>query len=111
MEEYSQTEWVEGDFYDVLIEARDYIHIGYRPITHPLPASGRMFLSPIRTLIITKEEQEHSIEIIEDAIEKYLRTLGKRLPDERNREDYAKIDLELFRWAVEELEMLQNLAQ
>ncbi len=94
---------IDGDFRDVLLKVRDYIHLNYRPVTHPLPSSSRMFLSPIRTIILTKGMLSDSIEVIESSIQKYDTTLGERQPDWAHREDYELIDAELFQASLAEI--------
>ncbi len=96
-EAYPNTEFIDGDFIDVLISARDYAHLGASIVQHPLPASIRMMFSPIRSIIIdTDNPSEKSIIIIESAIEKYNLTMGERKPDYENKEDYMQIDLTLL---------------
>lgn len=100
---------VDGDFKDVLNKVRDYVHTGYGLLTHPLPASIRMFHSPVRSILISHEEDINSIEFIESSIEKYDQILGKREPDYNNLADYEKIDLELLESSFEELTWLNSI--
>lgn len=94
---------IDGDFRDVLLKVRDYIHLNYRPVTHPLPSSSRMFLSPVRTIMLTEGMQSDSIDIIESSIQKYDITLGERQPDWMHREDYELIDAEIFQSSLGEV--------
>ncbi len=101
---YSNHIFVNGDFKDVLIKTRDYIHKGYKLETSPLPASIRMLFSPIRTIIISDNRAtEESVLLIEKSIEKYDTTMGKRKPDYKNTDDYSLLDLNLIKNAIREL--------
>lgn len=101
---YSDVEFVEGSFRDVLMKTRDYVHLGYSLVQHPLPASIRMIFSPVRTIIIIDVENDFPSSImIENAIEKYDLTMGKREPDMVNEEDYKALDLSLTNSAIKEI--------
>ncbi len=103
-EKYLNTELVEGDFRDVLIQGRNYIHKGYSLKIHPLPASIRMMYSPFRSLIISDETSlNESVLVMENAIEKYDITMGIRKPDYKNSDDYKVLDLELTESAIREI--------
>lgn len=96
---------VDGLYIDVLYEVRKMIYEGHSLISYPLAASIRMILSPVRSILVSKEKKEvdtRSIDIIEDSINKYLTTLGKRNPDIKNIIDYETIDFELLKSAMEE---------
>lgn len=100
--------FVEGDFLDVLKKTRDFLHNKYLLISHPLPASIRMMLSPTRSIIISKdicsdELFYKSLEIMESSITSYINTLGERKPDYRNLKDYEKIDKSLLLSAFDEI--------
>ncbi len=103
-EKYLGTELVTGDFRDVLIKVRDYIHQGYSLKIHPLPASIRMMYSPFRSLVISDEKNlNESILVMENAIEKYDITMGIRKPDYKNGDDYKVLDLDLAESAIREI--------
>ncbi|MDK6232748.1 GrdX family protein [Aerococcus sp. UMB10185] len=95
--------FVEGGFWDVLIEVRNLIHIGWRPLTHPLPASLRMMLSPVRSVILADVSHDKSYEIIEQSMDLYQRTLGERQADFKNLTDYQRLDQELLMAALADL--------
>lgn len=102
--------WVDGTYLEVLCKARDLIHQGYKLISHPLPASIRMLYSPYRTIILSKDEVqegENSVQVIENSIDKFKFTLGKRSEDRRNACDYAAIDYTLFIAALQEWSLLK----
>ncbi|WP_055079398.1 GrdX family protein [Lagierella massiliensis] len=96
---------VSGDYRDVLIKVRDMVYIGHELISYPLNASIKMFFSPVKSILISKERgsiSEHSIELIENSILKYDFTLGKRKPEYRHKDDYELLDFELYKSSLEE---------
>lgn len=101
-------EWIDGDFYDVLIKSRDLIYTKYKLVNHPLPASIRMFYSPIRSIILDKGKDNRSCQIISDSIEKYNKTMGKRKPDYKNQKDYEFIDKTLLTESLNESVKITN---
>lgn len=109
---YKEVIFVEGGFECVLFKVRDLVHKGYRLINHPLGASSRMFLSPYRSIIIGEKLQEISnveVEMIENSIETYKKNMNIRKPDTVNKEDYALIDSELLKSALEEFRSIKKL--
>lgn len=99
---------VEGSYIDVMTKVRDLVHAGYSLVNHPLPASIRMYYSPIRSIIIKKGGDEKSLITIENSIANYLKTMGKRLPDFKNLLDYEKIDETLFNASLEEYKRIRD---
>lgn len=95
---------VEGGFLEVMTAVRDLIYEGnYRLITHPLPASSRMFLTPARSIIIGKSEADpFSMELIQQSIDNYIKILGRRKADEKYLENYQDLDYRLLLKAIEE---------
>lgn len=96
---------VEGLFKDVLLAARKLIHLGYKLEVSPLPASHRMLLSPVRTLVLSEGTipDQQSMMLIEKELDKYQVTMGVREPDMRNLNDYEFVDKDLALSALEEL--------
>ena len=107
-DEYDNVQFVEGDFKDVLYAVRDLVHIGYRPITHPLPASIRMMLSPVRSILVADQTHPDALRVMEMSMDSYHRTLGQREPDYANRDDYEVIDRQLLQASIEEYKTLSN---
>ncbi len=108
---YKEVIFVEGSFEDVLFKVRDLVHTGFELINHPLGASIRMFFSPYRSIIIGKKSEEANeihIETIENSIANYKKHMKVRNPDIVNREDYALIDSELLKSALEEYKRIYN---
>lgn len=108
---YKEVIFVEGSFEDVLFKVRDLVHTGFELINHPLGASIRMFFSPYRSIIIGKKSEkanETHIETIENSIANYKKHMKVRNPDIVNSEDYALIDNELLKSALEEYKRIYN---
>lgn len=84
--------FVEGGFRDVLVKVRDLVHLGYRPVTHPLPASIRLFLSPVRSVVVEQRSHVDAVSWIEESIDKYDAILGQRQADLDHLTDYEFID-------------------
>lgn len=97
---------VDGDFRDVLVEVRDLIHLGWRPVTHPLPASIRMMYSPVRSVVLSQDTHKESYFIIDQAMDLYGRTMGIREPDYDNLVDYQLLDQELLKSSLADLSIL-----
>lgn len=102
---YKEALFVDGGFEDVLIKVRDLVHQGRELINHPLGASIRMIFSPYRSIIISAENKtinNYHIETIENSLENYKKHMEVRSPDIEHRRDYALIDSELLKSALEE---------
>jgi hypothetical protein len=103
--------FLAGTSLDVLIAARDAIHLGSELLTHPLYGNLRPHQQPFRSILLrnsSKKERDlsaaaclESISTIEEAVLLYS-SHGSRLiapeslPD-ATREDYAFVDSELMR--------------
>ena len=108
---YEEVIFVEGDFEDVLFKVRDLVHTGFELINHPLGASIRMFFSPYRSIIVREKQEKINdvyVETIENSIENYKKHMSVRHPDTVNSEDYALIDAELLKSALDEYERIYN---
>ncbi len=102
------TIYIDGDFIDVLKSVRDHMHKGYLTVSHPLPASIRMILSPVRSVIMVDSYTDQNLynkilEIVENSIISYTNTMGIRKPDYKNIEDYKIIDKNLLYSSFDEL--------
>lgn len=124
--DFSDIEYIEGDFLDVLNRVREKVYSDYILVSHPLGASIRMMFSPVRSIIIDKIDKKlsdteddglddldnlsgESRKVIDEAIEKYAYIMGKRNPDIRNTKDYEKIDYILLKSAIEEINFINNI--
>lgn len=97
---------VDGEFRDVLVKARDMIHAGHKLLVSPLPASIRMFYSPVRSVVVSHSSGEmdlDSVSMIENAINLYDKSMGTRNVDYVNQSDYEVLDYELLQSALAEL--------
>ena len=109
---------VDGSSLDVLIAARNFIHLGSHLLTHPLCGNLRPYQQPFRSVLI----EEHpgglvdleSLSMIEDAVAVYKscedRLLLPEKLDEDARADYAFIDAELMRDSLEQYGQLRREA-
>lgn len=79
--------WQEGGLKEVLIAARDLVHLGWQLVNHPLASSIKPDQSPYKTLVLTqgKGVELQSLRLIEGALaaaEKFGPfTAGKHLAD------------------------------
>jgi len=104
-------QFLPGTPLDVLIAARDAVHLGSELLTHPLYGNLRPNQQPFRSVLLRNFAQNgrnfaaaaylESISTIEEAVLLY-RSYGSRLQAPENlpdaaREDYAFVDSELMR--------------
>jgi len=107
----SRLQFFYGTSLEVLIAARDAIHLGSDLLTHPLCGNLRPNQQPFRSILLQNSEQKErsfnsttyleSISTIEEAVLLY-RSYGSRLLDPESlpaaiREDHAFVDYELMR--------------
>lgn len=101
--------FIDGGYRDVLVKARDLIHIGYKLLTHPLMGSIKPNETPYRTVMVSKDAGEadyDSIILIEEAIMTYDKFARFMRPDrgpntpQRLRDDFMLIDLSLITSAL-----------
>lgn len=105
IESYPNVIAVEGDFKEVLLYIRDRVYSGYRLISHPLPPSSRMFLSPVRSVLLGGKGpiRLRDCELIGQCLVMYDKTTAFRKPDYKHLKDYEFIDRTLLDGALEEL--------
>ena len=109
--ESSRIQFIRGTSLDVLLAARDAIHMGSDLLTHPLYGNLRPNRQPFRSILLQNPAQKErnfntsayleSVSRIEEAILLY-RCYGSRLkaPEsltKATRKDYAFVDCELMR--------------
>ncbi|MDD4297523.1 MAG: GrdX family protein [Ruminiclostridium sp.] len=102
-DKFSNVDFLEGTFEDVLIKSRDLIHQGYELVSYPLGSSIRMNYSPYRSIIIGIKKNcinFFHVETIENSIMQYRKLMDGRKIDYKNSEDYARIDMELLKAAL-----------
>ena len=98
----------QADFMEILYKARDFIHLGYKLLTHPIVSSIKPYETPYKTIVLAYNNGEidlESIELIENSIElsknfldKPIRKLTKNID-----EDFRLIDYELIKGAIESI--------
>lgn len=105
VEKYENVLWVDGTVERTLLKVRDLVHQGYELVSSPLPASLRMLFSPYRSVIVGRKNDELNfghVELIENSIYKYKSNTKQRKTDEKNQDDYQKVDLLLLEAALKE---------
>ena len=92
----------------ILCRVRDLVHRHHQLITHPLAGSIKPNATPYKSIIVTAKPQEEldfmSLRLIEGAIqvaEGMLADKALRAMDEEMKADFALIDLELIKSALE----------
>ena len=79
------------DFMGILYKARDYVHLGYKLLTHPIVSSIKPYETPYKSVVLSKDDTVdlYSLEVIENAIE-----LTKNFLDKPKRKLTKEIDLD-----------------
>lgn len=104
-DDYPHVIKVNGSLRQVLVKARDYVHQGYRLISHPLAGSVKPNETPFKSLVMEAEQKSldfDSLRIIESAIEvtDKLPKLNRKW-EEKVFEDFRIIDSSLLKAAFE----------
>lgn len=92
--------WQQGGTEEVLLAARDLIHLGWQLVNHPLASSIKPNQSPYKTLVLEKGEhvELQSLQLIDGALATVNKfgpfTAGKHL------EDLQLIDFEVAEEAI-----------
>lgn len=103
--EYPVVMKVDGSLRDVLIKVRDYVHQGYRILSHPLAGSVKPNETPFKSVLMDAEQGAidfNSLRLIESAIEvtdKFSK-LNRKWND-KVIEDFQLIDGSLLKAAFE----------
>lgn len=88
--------------YEVLISVRDFIHKGYKLLTHPMSGSLKSNQTPYKSILLIKRDDIMSfedLELIESAIENYNKFIkNRKLTNwpENIKKDFQTIDLSLI---------------
>ncbi|WP_373897713.1 GrdX family protein [Haloimpatiens sp. FM7315] len=96
-------EFINGNVLEVFSKVRDYVHLGYELMTHPLMSSVKPNETPYRTVGVSTKKQDklnmQSLMIIEGAIEtteKFLK-IGKNPKwTDQILKDFQVIDYDLI---------------
>lgn len=88
----------EGSYTDVLYRTRDFVHQGYKLLTHPMAGSLKPNQTPYKTVIAQRSEKTdfESVELIESSLEAALKFLRfKKTPkwNEKILNDFKTVDL------------------
>ncbi len=69
-DKYIHILWYGGGLDDVLVAARDMVHLGWRLLNHPLSSSIKPNQTPYKTLILAQGESLdfQSLQVVEGAI-------------------------------------------
>ncbi len=98
--QHKNIRFVTGTVDSVLTEARDLLHRGYGLISHPLPASLKLFYSPYRSILMKAgygNPDAFQVEVMENSIRLHRKHLEERGTDCRHDGDYQYLDLELLK--------------
>lgn len=100
----------EVEYIKVLELARDYIHKGYKLLTHPLSGSVKPNETPYKSVIVEKRDSSQvdmdSLMIIEQSMDTTKRFItNKKTPEwnARIKEDFQVIDLSLIKNVLDRL--------
>lgn len=96
------------DFMEISYKARDFIHLGYKLLTHPIVSSIKPYETPYKTIVLAYNNGEidlESIELIENSIELLKNFLDKprRKLTKNIDEDFKLIDYKLISEAIESI--------
>ncbi|QRN86735.1 GrdX family protein [Clostridia bacterium] len=107
--QYPGAHFIDGEFIDVIKEARDLIHKGHKLITHPLSGSVKPKETKYKSILMTVEAGEldmQSLHLIDNAItttNKFEEKKHKWPDPERIMDDFQTIDVSLLNSGVEGL--------
>ena len=107
--QYPEARFINGEFMDVIKEARNLIHKGHMLISHPLSGSVKPKETKYKSILMTAEAGEmdlQSLHLIENAItttNKFKDTKHNWPDPERIDDDFQAIDVSLLNSGVEGL--------
>lgn len=96
-----------SDFMEVLYKVRDFVHLGYKLLTHPIVSSIKPYETPYKSIALSKGSEldlysleliENSIELTKNFLDKPKRKLTKEIDD-----DFRLIDYKLVIGAIESI--------
>ena len=95
----------DSDFMEVLYKVRDFIHLGYELLTHPIVSSIKPYETPYKSVALSKSRDLdlYSLELIENSIEltrNFLDKPRRKLTQEIDN-DFKLIDYDLVIGALE----------
>lgn len=98
---------LNSDFMEVLYKVRDFVHLGYKLLTHPIVSSIKPYETPYKSVALSKGSEldlysleliENSIELTKNFLDKPKRKLTKEIDD-----DFRLIDYKLVIGAIESI--------
>lgn len=94
--------FIEKDCMDVLVRARDFIHRGYKLLTHPLYGNFRTDQIHYRSIALEKGSgvDLFSLELIEEAISRMYGENKKYKLSENMKDDFSYLDYEIVKEAL-----------
>ena len=97
----------DSDFMEVLYKVRDFIHLGYELLTHPIVSSIKPYETPYKSVAVSKSTDLdlYSLELIENSIEftrNFLDKPRRKLTQEIDN-DFRLIDYNLVIGALESI--------
>lgn len=102
-------EFLNTDYLGILTKCRDYIHCGYRLLSHPLYGSVKPNETPYRTIILKNDNKldMDSVTLIEEALNTATKFRGNF--DTPNwplkiLEDFQVVDLDIFKNTIQRIE-------
>lgn len=96
------------DFMGILYKARDYIHLNYKLLTHPIVSSIKPYDTPYKSIVLSNNDgvlDLESLDLIENSIALTKNFLDKprRKLTETIDEDFKLIDYKLVVGAIESI--------
>lgn len=104
-EKHEHVLFLDGSIEEVLIKVRSLVHDGYELISHPLPASFRMMLTPFRSVVLGRRLEKVDplcVEIIEESIIKYKKYMDFHSEDHFHGQYNEEIDQTLLEFTLQE---------
>ena len=99
--------YLDTSYKGVLRETRDYIHKGYKLLTHPLSGSVKPNETPYKTILVSEDGNNlnlESLSIIEKSIESTEKFyINSNEINEEVLEDFREIDLSLIENVINKL--------
>jgi len=99
--------YLDTSYKGVLRETRDYIHKGYKLLTHPLSGSVKPNETPYKTILVSEDGNNlnlESLSIIEKSIESAEKFyISSKEISEEVLEDFREIDLSLIENVINKL--------
>ena len=96
-------ELIAGKPLDVFLKARDYVHLGWRFINHPLYGNFHPAVMPYRTLLLELDPDNKaivdllSVDLLEKSLALFREIIVERASSGEIMNDYAIVDRELMK--------------